>query len=278
MSTAQQTVPTQQQTSLVIVRQGELMTTTLAVAAGTANSHEAVIKLVRTHLSDFEEFGRVRFEIAPFATAGGQQKREIAFLNEDQAMLLITYMRNNVIVRRFKVALVRGFSEVRQQLSTPAAPALPNFADPVAAARAWADVKEAECEQAGRASQLTRQVLELAPAAAGFERIAGTSGSLCITDAAKTLQTGRNKLIELLLRAKWMYIRPGKRGYVAYQDKIQAGYLTHKQAEYEDPRSGEQKTVGQVRVTQRGLTKLALMLGAETGPPGPTDKRSALPT
>ncbi|MDY0961768.1 phage regulatory protein/antirepressor Ant [Massilia sp. CFBP9026] len=275
MSVPQQAVSNHKQADLVIVQQGELMTTTVAIAGGTANSHEAVIKLVRTHLSDFEEFGGVRFEIEPFATAGGQQKREIAFLNEDQAVLLITYMRNNVIVRRFKVALVRGFSEMRQQLNTPAAPALPNFADPIAAARAWADAKEAEREQAGRAAQLEHQVAEQAPAVAGFERIASASGSLCITDAAKNLQTGPKRLIDLLLQQKWIYTRPGKKGYLAYQDKIQSGHLTHKQSVYEDPKTCEQKVSDQVRVTPRGLTKLALLLGAETGPPG---RRNALTT
>lgn len=275
MTAQQQTVPIQQQVGIVIVQQGELMTTTLAVAAGTANSHEAVIKLVRTHLQDFEEFGGVRFEIEPFATAGGQQKREIAFLNEDQAMLLITYMRNNAIVRHFKVALVRGFSEMRQRLSVPKAPTLPNFADPIAAARAWADAKEAEREQAGRAARLEHQVAEQAPAVAGFERIASASGSLCITDAAKNLQTGPKRLIDLLLQQKWIYTRPGKKGYLAYQDKIQAGHLTHKQSVYEDPKTYEQKVSDQVRVTPRGLTKLALLLGAETSPPG---QRSALTT
>ena len=271
MNALQQAVP-QQQAGLVVVQLGELVTTTVSVAAGTANSHEAVIKLVRTHLADFEEFGGVRFEIEPFATAGGQQKREIAFLNEDQATLLITYMRNNVIVRRFKIALVREFGDMRRRL---AAPAIPNFEDPIAAGEAWIAAKKEARDHAARANleatqrqQLEHQVHELAPAAAGFERIAGTGGTLCITDAAKDLQTGRNKLIDLLLRSKWMYIRPGKRGYLAYQKTIEAGYLTHKQSEYEDPRSGEQKTADQVRITKRGLAKLALLLGAETGPPG----------
>lgn len=260
---------------LVIIRGGSLLTTTTAIAEGTGVQHKNVIELVRTYAGDLGEFGGVAFEAQPFTTAGGTQSREVALLNEDQAALLITYMRNNVIVRRFKVALVRGFSEMRQRLSAPAVPALPNFADPIAAARAWADAKEAEREQAGRAAQLEHQVAEQAPAVAGFERIASASGSLCITDAAKNLQTGPKKLIDLLLQQKWIYTRPGKKGYLAYQDKIQSGHLTHKQSVYEDPKTYEQKVSDQVRVTPRGLTKLALLLGAETGPPGP---RSALTT
>jgi anti-repressor protein len=273
MTVPQHAVPTQQQAGLVIVQQGELMTTTLLVAAGTANSHEAVIKLVRTHLSDFEEFGGVRFEIESFATAGGHQKREIAFLNEDQAMLLITYMRNNVIVRRFKVALVRSFSEMRQRLSAPAALALPNFADPIAAARAWADAKEAEREQAGKAVQLEHQVAEQAPAVAGFNRIANAEGAMCITDAAKSLQLQPHKLRDVLLEIKWMYRRQGKGGYVAYQDRIHAGHLKHKVGNYTDPETGENKTNPQVLVTSKGLARLSELLGP-SAPPSARPTRS----
>jgi anti-repressor protein len=270
MNTREHLVPVQQ-APLVIMQQGEILTTTTAIAVGTANTHESVIKLVRGYQQDLEEFGWVRFEIESFTTAGGQQKREIAFLSEDQAMLLITYMRNNVIVRRFKVALVRGFSEMRWQLSAPAAAALPNFADPIAAARAWADAKEAECEQAGRAAQLEHQVAEQAPAVAGFNRIANAEGAMCITDAAKSLQLQPHKLRDALLEMGWMYRRQGKGGYVAYQDKIHAGHLKHKVGNYQDPETGENKTNPQVLVTSKGLAQLSKLLG----PPAPLPARLA---
>lgn len=92
---------------------GELVTTSLAIADGTENDHASVIRLVRTYLSDIEEFGGVRFEIEPFETNGGQQTREVAILNEQQATLLITYMRNSEIVRTFKKRLVKAFYELR---------------------------------------------------------------------------------------------------------------------------------------------------------------------
>ena len=49
---------------------GEPTTTSLVIAEGTGNEHASVIRLVRNALADFEEFGRVGFEIAPFETAG----------------------------------------------------------------------------------------------------------------------------------------------------------------------------------------------------------------
>lgn len=63
-----------------------------------------------------EAFGRVEFEIQPFETNGGIQKREIAILNEQQATLLVTYCKNTETVRKFKVALVKAFYEMRELL------------------------------------------------------------------------------------------------------------------------------------------------------------------
>ena len=41
---------------------------------------------------------------------------EYALLNRDQALLLITYMRNNERVRALKKALVKAFSEMERRL------------------------------------------------------------------------------------------------------------------------------------------------------------------
>jgi anti-repressor protein len=254
---------------LVIIRNGDLVTTTSAIAAGTANTHEAVIRLVRTHQGDFEEFGGVRFEIEPFETAGGQQKREIALLNEDQATLLITYMRNNVVVRKFKIALVRSFAEMRKRLASPQ---IPDFMNPAAAARAWADELEAKQLAVAKVEQLEHQVAEQAPAVAGFERIASADGAMCVTDAAKTLQIQPHKLRDALLQMAWIYRRQGKSGYVAYQDKIHAGYLKHRMGEYQDPETGERKTNPQVLVTSKGIAHLAKLLS--TNAPAPSPGRS----
>lgn len=94
----------------------ELVTTSLAIAEGVGNPHASVIKLIRNNLSDFEEFGRVEFEIQPFETAGGTQRREVAILNEPQAALLMTYFRNNGIVKEFKKRLVKEFYRMRDEL------------------------------------------------------------------------------------------------------------------------------------------------------------------
>jgi len=101
--------------TIVIIKDGAAVASTTVIAAGTENEHASVIALVRKYRADFEEFGRVRFEIEPFETAGGMQSREVALLDEPQATLLLTYMRNTEIVRAFKKKLVREFWELVQE-------------------------------------------------------------------------------------------------------------------------------------------------------------------
>ena len=110
--------------SIVIIRDGDAVTPTTAIAAGTENEHASVISLVRKYQVDLADFGGVRFEVEPFDTAGGVQSREIALLTEPQATLLLTFMRNTDIVRAFKKKLVREFWEMVQQRNQ-VVPALP---------------------------------------------------------------------------------------------------------------------------------------------------------
>ncbi|MDV6300232.1 Rha family transcriptional regulator [Dietzia maris] len=96
---------------LVMVSGATAVTNSLVIAEGTGSQHRAVIQLVRNNLADFEEFGGVAFEMRPFDTAGGVQERTVAVLNEQQATLLMTYLRNTEVVRDFKKRLVRAFYE-----------------------------------------------------------------------------------------------------------------------------------------------------------------------
>lgn len=102
--------------NIVSINNGVPITTTLAIAEGTENEHASVIKLVRTYQNDLERFGRVAFEIEPFETAGGTQTRTIANLNERQATLLMSYMKNTEIIRQFKMQLVKAFYDLAEGL------------------------------------------------------------------------------------------------------------------------------------------------------------------
>lgn len=103
---------------LVEIKKLDLVTNSVVIANGVEKGHKPVIQLIRKYKEDLEEFGRVEFEMRPFKTDGGMQKQEIALLNEQQTTLLITYMRNNDIVREFKKRLVAEFFRMRTSLAT----------------------------------------------------------------------------------------------------------------------------------------------------------------
>ena len=88
------------------------------VAENTANEEISIRKLIDKYISDFKEFGMVSFEMTKTTNTnlGNGRPSKTYFLNEQQVYLLFTYLRNNEIVRNFKVALIKAFFEMRQEL------------------------------------------------------------------------------------------------------------------------------------------------------------------
>lgn len=99
--------------TLVQLHHNEPVTNSIAISDGVGLQHKNVLELIRRHAESLAEFGGVAFETRPFETDGGKQWRDVAFLNEPQSTLLITFMRNSEIVVKFKVALVKAFYELR---------------------------------------------------------------------------------------------------------------------------------------------------------------------
>ena len=105
-------------TSLVFLSKENIpLTTTKIIADSLDYRANDVLKLCEKYLADLQEFGHV-----PFKTVRNELKNnvvldaKIAYLNEPQATLLICYMRNSEKVRKFKVALVKAFYEMRTRL------------------------------------------------------------------------------------------------------------------------------------------------------------------
>ena len=117
--------------SLVFLSKENIPLTTSEIIAKALNKrHHDVIELIRKYISQLDNFGRVAFKTTPFETKGGVQRKEIAYLNEAQSTLLVTLMRNSEKVVKFKLALVKAFFEMRQQLqlqNQPKTDSLPNY-------------------------------------------------------------------------------------------------------------------------------------------------------
>ncbi len=75
---------------------------------------ETVMRLLRKHQNDFEEFGKLGFKIRKVETGRPQKVYQ---LNEQQAMLLITYLQNTPPVRAFKKQLVKDFHRAKEYIT-----------------------------------------------------------------------------------------------------------------------------------------------------------------
>ncbi len=96
----------------------EPYTTPEIIANNTGNNLDNVNRLIRNKKSSLERFGVLEFEIRkPPKESKGGRPRKIYHLNEQQATLLITFLDNTPQVELFKVALVKQFYEMRDELN-----------------------------------------------------------------------------------------------------------------------------------------------------------------
>jgi len=209
------------------------------IAELTGKQHRNVVRDIRTMLDELER-DALTFE---HIYLDGMNRQQTEYLLDRE--LTETLITGYSIKLRHKVIL--RLHELEQTASAPAIPqTLPE------ALRLAADLAEQN-------SHLQLVVAEQAPKIEALNRIAVADGSLCLTDAAKSLQVKRKDLIAILQTRKWIYRRTGSTHFVAYQDKIQAGVMEHKYSTVERP-DGTEKTTEQARVTPKGLVRLATII------------------
>lgn len=95
----------------------EPFTTSDVIAAQAQISYRSVQRMIERHENDLAEFGQVRFQITPVKYARGTNDQKSYQLNEQQATLLITYLKNTPPVRQFKKDLVQEFYRMRRELT-----------------------------------------------------------------------------------------------------------------------------------------------------------------
>lgn len=108
-----------------------------------------------------------------------------------------------------------------------------------------------------------REMIEMKPKVEALDRLSDAEGSLCLSDAAKALQFQPRKFMEDLHKAGWIHRRSDQGNFIAYQNKIKAGYLIHKITVL--PLSdGTERIKEQVRVTPKGMAKLAVQFAGKS--------------
>lgn len=75
--------------------------------------HHSVTRIIRNYEKDFEEFGKVGFEIQ--ALESGQSEK-VYLLNEQHFVLIVTYFKNTELVREYKKKFVKSFFFMKNEL------------------------------------------------------------------------------------------------------------------------------------------------------------------
>ncbi|MBE4575502.1 hypothetical protein BOO36_17000 [Vibrio navarrensis] len=226
---------------------GMALTTSLIIADGVGKDHASVIKLIRNNILDLQEFGPVRFEIQQgraLPQGGFAASTEYAVLNEQQSTLLLTYMRNNIVVRKFKIGLVRSFFNLREQVAKPIVPT------PLSTIEILEIAMKAEQEKLALAEKIKND----APKVTFAETVSASPDSIDVGKAAKICGTGRQRMFAFLKRIAWI-----TRTNEPYQRIIEQGLMEMKVREYHHPELGLKRSV-QPLVTGKGLLKLQTLI------------------
>lgn len=136
-----------------------------------------------------------------------------------------------------------------QELEAQAAPALPDFSNPVAAARAWADAKESELR--------TAEALALAAPKAEFvdRFVAAETGAMGFRQVCKLLRANEERFRAFLLDNKVMYhlggrLTPRAQHMDAGRFVVKAGHAQHSDHAFT-----------QAKFTSKGVTWIAGLWG-----------------
>ena len=213
------------------------------IAELTGKRHDHVMRDIRVMLVDLHgEGGLPKFGDTQHNEQNGQAYPIYRLPRHETLVLISGYsvqIRSKIITR---------WDELERQARAPV--------DPVAILNDPAAMRGLLLTYSEKVLTLQAINEELAPKAIALDRLATADGSMCVTDAAKTLQVQPKVLFQFLRSHRWVYTRAGSNELIAYQDKLASGLLEHKTTTVHRS-DGSEKVTTQVRVTPKGLTRLA---------------------
>lgn len=178
---------------------------------------------------------------------GGFREGRVCHMDRDGFTLLAMGFTGSQALN-FKIAYIEAFNAMESRLR--------GLADPMAVLADPQAMRGLLLSYSEKVLALQAENAELHVKGDALDRLATAEGSLCVTDAAKTLQVQPRALFMFLRSHRWIYTRTGGSDEVAYQDKLASGLLEHKTTTVHRS-DGSEKVRTQVRVTPKGLARLA---------------------
>ncbi|PTU70756.1 phage antirepressor KilAC domain-containing protein [Chromobacterium haemolyticum] len=199
--------------------------------------HDHVMRDIRNMLSDLKitdpKFG------GSYQDSTG---RALPCFNLDKELSMTLVAGYNVVLRN---RIIKRWMELEERAASPA---LPDFSNPAAAARAWAEQFEQRQLVEEQKVLLEHKVAEQAPKVQFHDDVAAAINCQTVGEVAKELGTGQNRLF------RWLR----DRGFLMannepYQRYVDQGYFKVVPRSWKD-RHGELHTDKKTLITGKGLT------------------------
>lgn len=219
----------------------QITMTSREIAELTGKQHSHVMRDIRALLEVLEQNPNLDFvcKLTAYTSITGQEYPQYEMDKDTCLTLLLGYD----VAARFKV--VKRW----QELEATAA-ALPDFGNPAAAARAWADEYE-------KRLSLEAKVAEDAPKVAFYHDVTGSGSTVDMATVAKVLnrpKLGRNNLFAFLRGKKVL-----DRHNAPYQRYIDLGWFRQVETKFQKPNGDWQIGIKTV-VFQKGVEGIARLL------------------
>lgn len=252
MTNAQMTPIDTTRNPVVFAKDGEVFANSRDVAAFFEKRHPHVLDAIDNLMKQEPDLGLTNFRQTPYVEpTTGQTYRSYDMDRNGFTLLCMGFTGTKAL--KWKLRYIEAFNAMESELRRIA------NSGPVIDLNDAGALRGLLLTYSEKAIELEKQVKELLPSQAALERIAKADGSTCITDTAKLLQMRPKDLFAFLRTNGWIYRRPGSGTDLGYQSKITAGFLEHK-ISIVPSSEGPDRERCQVRVTPRGLTRLAQLI------------------
>lgn len=233
---------------IVEIKDGEVFANSRDVAAFFGKEVKHVHEAIKNLVAKEPQLGLTNFRPNKIKDLSGEYIGHYDMDRDGFVLLAMGFTGDKAL--RFKMKYIAAFNAMEAELRRR--PPI----DPAKVLNDPAALRGLLLTYSEKVQTLEQHVSDLLPKADALQKIAESEGSFCVTDAAKTLQVQPKVLFGFLRSHRWMYTRPGSSQELAYQDKLASGYLEHKTTTITKS-DGSEKSVTQVRVTPRGLVRLA---------------------
>ena len=240
----------QEHQPVVFIQNGEVFANSRDVAAYFGKQHGHIIRDIEKLIAErVPNFGQtVVYRENP---SGGASIKSKAYNMDRDGFTLLAMSFSGKKALQFKLRYIEQFNAMEAELRRQSNMVI-DYSDP---AILIGVMNHLQIENKKKDELIAEQEQHLKK----LDRLEGAEGSMCISDAAKTLGVKRDDLFRFMDSRRWIFKRSGNKNWLAYDEKRRAGYMEHDDHLYIDA-EGRERVATRALVTAKGLVKLAELL------------------